>query len=302
MSDLDDLAAFAVLMDAGSFTLAAQQLGWSKGQLSKRISALEASHSVKLLHRTTRRLSLTAAGAMLLPQAQALVRQMEGARQTLAMLKDELAGPVRITVPVSLGETFFEGLLLEFAARYPDLQVELELNNGYRDLLGDGFDLAIRTDVQDDARLVARPVLAMQELTCASPAYLQRYGEPMVPGELSSHRCLLNSHYSGREEWLYHQQHELLRVQVAGSFASNHYSLLKKAALLGAGVARLPSYMLHAELADGRLQWLLRDYQTRSVPLFLVHPYQGGMPQRVQVLADYLLAWFRRSSQALRTL
>ncbi|MGF6594234.1 LysR family transcriptional regulator [Pseudomonas sp. 2835] len=302
MSDLDDLAAFAVLMDAGSFTLAAQQLGWSKGQLSKRISALEASHSVKLLHRTTRRLSLTAAGAMLLPQAQALVRQMEGARQTLAMLKDELAGPVRITVPVSLGETFFEGLLLEFATRYPDLQVELELNNGYRDLLGDGFDLAIRTEVQDDARLVARPVLAMQELTCASPAYLQRHGEPSVPSELSSHRCLLNSHYSGREEWLYHQQHELLRVQVAGSFASNHYSLLKKAALLGAGVARLPSYMLHAELADGRLQWLLREYETRSVPLFLVHPYQGGMPQRVQVLADYLMAWFRRSSQALRTL
>lgn len=302
MSDLDDLAAFAALMDAGSFTLAAQQLGWSKGQLSKRISALEASHSVKLLHRTTRRLSLTAAGAMLLPQAQALVRQMEGARQTLAMLKDELAGPVRITVPVSLGETFFEGLLMEFAATYPDLQVELELNNGYRDLLGEGFDLAIRTEVQDDARLVARPVLAMQELTCASPAYLQRHGEPRIPADLSGHRCLLNSHYSGREEWLYHQQHELLRVQVAGSFASNHYSLLKKAALLGAGVARLPSYMLHAELADGRLQWLLRDYQTRSVPLFLVHPYQGGMPKRVQVLADYLLAWFRRSSQALRTI
>ena len=302
MSDLDDLAAFAVLMDAGSFTQAAQQLGWSKGQLSKRISALEASHSVKLLHRTTRRLSLTAAGAMLLPQAQALVRQMEGARQTLAMLKDELAGPVRITVPVSLGETFFEGLLLEFAVEYPDLQVELELNNGYRDLLAEGFDLAIRTEVQDDARLVARPLLAMQELTCASPAYLQRQGETHMPAELSAHRCLLNSHYSGREEWLYHHQHELLRVQVAGSFASNHYSLLKKAALLGAGIARLPSYMVHAELADGRLQWLLRDYQTRSVPLFLVHPYQGRMPRRVQVLADYLLRWFKRSSQALQTL
>ncbi|MEG0862453.1 MAG: LysR family transcriptional regulator [Pseudomonas sp.] len=300
MSELDDLAAFAVLMDAGSFTLAAQQLGWSKGQLSKRISALEAGHSVKLLHRTTRRLSLTAAGAMLLPQAQALVRQMNGARQTLAMLKDELAGPVRITVPVSLGETFFEGLLLEFTHRYPDLQMELELYNGYRDLLADGFDLAIRTEVEDDARLVARPVLAMQELTCASPAYLERHGEPHTPTQLSGHRCLLNSHYSGREEWLYHQQHELLRVQVSGSFASNHYSLLKKAALLGAGIARLPSYMLHAELADGRLQWLLRDYQTRSVPLFLVHPYQGRMPKRVQVLVDYLMQWFKRSGQALQ--
>lgn len=302
MSDLDDLAAFAVLMDAGSFTQAAQQLGWSKGQLSKRISALEASHGIKLLHRTTRRLSLTAAGAMLLPQAQALVRQMNGARQTLAMLKDELAGPVRITVPVSLGETLFEGLLLEFTDRYPDLQVELELSNGYRDLLGDGFDLAIRTEVEDDARLVARPVLAMQELTCASPHYLARHGEPQTPMQLSGHRCLLNSHYSGREEWLYHQQHELLRVQVAGSFASNHYSLLKKAALLGAGIARLPSYMLHAELADGRLHWLLRDYQTRSVPLFLVHPYQSQMPKRVQVLADYLMDWFKRSSQALQRL
>jgi DNA-binding transcriptional LysR family regulator len=300
MSDLDDLAAFAVLMDAGSFTLAAQQLGWSKGQLSKRISALEDSHSVKLLHRTTRRLSLTAAGAMLLPQAQALVRQMNGARQTLAMLKDELTGPVRITVPVSLGETFFEGLLLEFNQRYPDLQMELELNNGYRDLLADGFDLAIRTEVEDDARLVARPVLAMQELTCASPAYLQQHGEPRTPTQLAGHQCLLNSHYSGREEWLYHQQHELIRVQVSGSFASNHYSLLKKAALLGAGVARLPSYMLHAELADGRLHWLLRDYQTRSVPLFLVHPYQGRMPKRVQVLVDYLMQWFKRSGQALQ--
>ena len=299
MSDLDDLAAFAALMDAGSFTLAAQQLGWSKGQLSKRISALEASHSVKLLHRTTRRLSLTAAGAMLLPQAQALVRQMEGARQTLAMLKDELAGPVRITVPVSLGETFFEGLLLEFATRYPDLQVELELNNGYRDLLGDGFDLAIRTEVQDDARLVARPVLAMQELTCASPGYLQRHGEPKAPSELSDHRCLLNSHYSGREEWLYHQQHELLRVRVSGPFASNHYSLLKKAALAGAGIARLPSYLLHEELADGRLHWLLRDYQTRRMPMYLVHPYQGGLPKRTQVLADYLIDWFKRSGEAL---
>ncbi|MEG1041831.1 MAG: LysR family transcriptional regulator [Pseudomonas sp.] len=302
MSELDDLAAFAVLMDAGSFTVAAQQLGWSKGQLSKRITALETSHSVKLLHRTTRRLSLTAAGAMLLPQAQALVRQMNGARQTLAMLKDELAGPVRMTVPVSLGETFFEGLLLEFTQRYPDLRLELELNNGYRDLLADGFDLAIRTEVEDDARLVARPVLAMQELTCASPAYLERHGMPDTPTQLSGHRCLLNSHYSGREEWLYHQQHELLRVQVSGSFASNHYSLLKKAALLGAGIARLPSYMLHAELADGRLQWLLRDYQTRSVPLFLVHPYQGRMPKRVQVLVDYLMHWFKGSGQVLLTL
>ena len=178
MSEMDDLAAFAVLVEAGSFTLAAQQLGCSKGQLSKRISQLEAQFSVVLLQRTTRRLSLTAAGAALLPQAQALVVQVERARQALARLKDDMAGPVRMTVPVSLGETFFDGLLLEFSAQYPEVQIELELNNNYRDLSRDGFDLAIRSDVAIDQRLVARPLLAWRELTCASPAYLAQRGHP----------------------------------------------------------------------------------------------------------------------------
>ena len=299
MSEMDDLAAFAVLIEAGSFTLAAQQLGCSKGQLSKRISQLEAQFGVVLLQRTTRRLSLTAAGAALLPQAQALVVQVERARQALARLKDDMAGPVRMTVPVSLGETFFDGLLLEFSGQYPEVQIELELNNSYRDLSRDGFDLAIRAEVANDDRLVAKPLLAWHEMTCASPAYLERFGEPATPHALAEHRCLLNSHYSGREEWLYHQQHELLRVRVSGPFASNHYSLLKKAALSGAGIARLPSYLLQAELADGRLRWLLRDYQTRRTPMYLVHPYQGGLPKRTQVLADYLMGWFKRSGEAL---
>ncbi|MEO6681067.1 MAG: LysR family transcriptional regulator [Pseudomonas sp.] len=299
MSEMDDLAAFAVLIEAGSFTLAAQQLGCSKGQLSKRISLLEARFSVVLLQRTTRRLSLTAAGAALLPQAQALVVQVERARQALARLKDDMAGPVRMTVPVSLGETFFDGLLLEFSSKYPEVQIELDLSNNFRDLSRDGFDLAVRSEVGNDERLVARPLLAWNEMTCASPAYLEQYGEPLTPQALVEHRCLLNSHYSGREEWLYHQQHELLRVRVSGPFASNHYSLLKKAALAGAGIARLPSYLLQAELADGRLRWLLRDYQTRRMPMYLVHPYQGGLPKRTQVLADYLIGWFKRSGEAL---
>ncbi|MGC5702891.1 LysR family transcriptional regulator [Pseudomonas sp. NFXW11] len=299
MSEMDDLAAFAVLVEAGSFTLAAQQLGCSKGQLSKRISALEERFAVVLLQRTTRRLDLTAAGAALLPQAQALLVQVERARQALARLKDDMVGPVRLTVPVSLGETFFDGLLLEFARHYPKVQIELDLSNSYRDLAREGFDLAVRSQVADDQRLVARPLLAWHEMTCASPAYLEQYGEPQTPGELAEHRCLLNSHYSGREEWLYHQRHELLRVRVSGPFASNHYNLLKKAALAGAGIARLPSYVLPAELADGRLRWLLRDYQTRSMPMYLVHPYQGGLPRRTQVLADYLMDWFRRSGEVL---
>src|SRR5450830_1562479 len=113
-------------------------------------------------------------------------------------------------------------------------------------------------------------------MACASPAYLEQHGEPLTPADLASHTCLLNSHYSGREEWLYHQQHELLRVRVSGTFASNHYNLLKKAALVGAGIARLPSYVLPAELADGRLRLLLRDYQTRSMPMYWFIPIRAA--------------------------
>ncbi len=299
---MDDLAAFAVLLEVGSFTRAAERLGCSKGQLSKRIRLLEQGLGVTLLHRTTRRLSLTVAGSALLPEAQALVVQAQRARQTLARLQEDISGTVRITVPVSLGETFFDALLLEFAQRYPLMRIELELNNGYRDLVADGFDLAIRTGVADDERLVAKPLFALQELTCASPAYLAQHGEPFRPEDLAGHTCLLNSHYRGPEEWLYHRQHELHRVKVAGPLASNHYTLLKKAALAGAGIVRLPSYMLQADLSEGRLCWVLRDYQTRTTPVFLVHPYQGGLPRRTQVLADYLLQWFKRSAQVLERL
>ncbi|WP_337058100.1 LysR family transcriptional regulator [Pseudomonas sp. USHLN015] len=299
MSEMDDLAAFAVLLEVGSFTGAAERLGCSKGQLSKRIRQLEAGLGATLLHRTTRRLDLTAAGAALLPEAQALLAQANRARQAVQRLQEEIAGRVRITVPVSLGETFFDALLLEFTRRHPEVRVELDLSNSYRDLVAEGYDLGVRSGPHLDERLVARPLFSLEEITCAAPAYLARHGEPKAPAELGGHQCLLNTHYAGHEEWLYHRQHQLERVQVAGNLASNHYSLLKKAALSGAGIARLPSYMLHDELADGRLVWLLRGYQTRQSPVFLVHPYQGGLPRRTQVLMDYLLDWFERSRRAL---
>lgn len=299
MGELDDLAAFAVLLACGSFTRAAERLGCSKGQLSKRIRALEDDLGVTLLHRTTRSLSLTAAGAALLPEAQALNAQAARARQAVASLQEAEQGTVRLSVPVSLGETFFDAWLVEFSRAHPGIRLELDLTNERRDLVAEGFDLAIRSGMTGDERLVARPLFALQEITCATPAYLAGHGEPRQPAELSGHNCLLNTHYPGHEEWLYQRRHELFRVAVSGVLASNHYTLLKKAAMAGVGISRLPSYMIQSELAEGRLVWLLRDYQTRASPVFLVHPYQGGLPRRTQLLVDYLLAWFERSRQRL---
>ena len=152
--------------------------------------------------------------------------QAERARQAVARLQERAEGRVRVTLPVSLGETLFDALLEDFQERHPLLRVELDLYNGLRDLVGEGFDLAIRSGVEQDARLVARPLFVLQEITCASPAYLARHGEPQRPAELAERECLLNSHYSGHEEWLYHRHHRLERVRVAGFLASNHYSLV----------------------------------------------------------------------------
>lgn len=298
---LADLAAFAVLCDVGSFTAAAQRLGCSKGQLSKRVRALERHLETDLLHRTTRRLTLTAAGRALLPEAQALLRQGERALQSVAGLREVAAGRVRLTVPVSLGYTFFE-VLLDCRTAHPAIQLELVLDNGYRDLVADGFDLAIRARVEPDERLVARPLFAMQEVTCAAPSYLQGVSGPAMPIELTDHACLVNSHYAEGEVWLYHRDHQLSRVQVEPSLACNHYSLLKQAALAGQGIARLPSFMVHEELASGALVWLLKEWRTPSQPLFLVHPYQGGLAKRTQVVAEALSDWFERSRQRLEAL
>ncbi|MCD5995860.1 LysR family transcriptional regulator [Pseudomonas sp. CDFA 602] len=300
MSEMEDLSAFAVLVEEGSFTSAALRLECSKGRLSKRISQLEKTYAVQLLYRTTRNLSLTPAGVALLPQAQQLLVHMERARRIVALMRDDMIGEVRITAPISLGQTFFDGLLMEFCEAYPQVKIELNLDNGVRDLRREGFDIGIRSNVQSDERLVARPLLAMQELTCASTAYLDRHGWPLAPQELVNHQCLTNSHHNGtRDQWLYHQNHELIRVQVNGPFATNQYNLLKKAALAGAGIARVPSYMVHEEFAAGQLHWLFREYQTAITPMFLVHPYEGEVPRRVQVLADYLVGWFERSCSAL---
>lgn len=142
----------------------------------------------------------------------------------------------------------------------------------------------------------------MQEVTCAAPEYLQGRPLPDRPEALLEHRCLVNNHYVEGDVWLYHREHRLSRVQVAPSLACNHYSLLKQAALAGQGIARLPSFMVHEELARGTLVWLLKEWRTPSQPLFLVHPYQSGLPRRTRVVAEALSDWFERSRQRLEAL
>ncbi|WP_048282899.1 LysR family transcriptional regulator [Pseudomonas aeruginosa] len=290
MKDLDDLAAFAVLHDLGSFTRAAERLGCSKGQLSKRIGVLEQKLGVTLLHRTTRRLSLTAAGAALLPEAQALLVQAERARQAVARLQERAEGRVRVTLPVSLGETLFDALLEDFQERHPLLRVELDLYNGLRDLVGEGFDLAIRSGVEQDARLVARPLFVLQEITCASPAYLEEHGEPRTPADLDRHWAVnYASPSSGRVlPWEYREDGRTLTRALRSRVTVNNAESYIACCLSGLGLIQIPAYDVREHLQRGELREVLPQWRAEAMPAYALYPHRRHLSRRVRAFVDWL--------------
>ncbi len=298
MDRLDSMRVFLRVAETGSFTKAADLLDMPRATVSAAVQQLEAQLGSRLLHRTTRQVQLTHDGSVVLERCRHLLEDME---ELESLFRDgsRASGRLKVDVPSRVARLLIAPALPEFFRQHPDIELELGSSDRSVDLVQEGVDCVLRVGQLGNSSLVARRLGEMQLINCASPAYLARHGEPQRPAELAERECLLNSHYSGHEEWLYHRHHRLERVRVAGFLASNHYSLLKKAALAGTGIARLPSYMVHDELGDGRLAWLLRDYQTRSTPMFLVHPFQGGLPRRTQVLADYLLDWFERSRRQL---
>lgn len=293
---------FASVVEAGSFTAAADRLGCSKALVSKQISALEAALGMTLLFRTTRRLSLTRAGQVLHAQVADFHTRVVTASEQVRALKDTPTGIVRLSVPVSLGEAVFESVLADFCASHPQVQVELDLSNALRDLAADRVDLAVRAAPLEDPNMVARPLGNLLELTCASPDYLARRGRPLAPMDLTSHECLVNSHYGEARLWRYFRDTEVVDVPVRGRLACNHYTLLLTAARAGRGIARLPTYLVQDDLARGRLQWLLAGYQSRISTFHLIYPYQGRLPLAVRLLADHIVAWFSRHSEALQAL
>ena len=297
--DLKVMQLFAVLIETGSFTAAAERLGCTKGHVSRQLQSLEQQLGVRLVHRSTRRLNLTTAGQTLLPTARSLLTVGDTVRESLDQLRDQPVGTVRVTVPVSLGETFFDAILMSFQKHYPQVRVELDLANQFQDIIGDGFDFGLRTDPAVDDNLVARPIYGIESLVCASPGYLEQYGSPEHPDDLLQHNCLYNSDYPGHRQWLFYAGHQEIRVTVNGSLSCNHFTLLAKAAVAGAGVARLPYYLLYRYLETGELIRLLPDYRSAQQPVFLVYPSQRVMPKRTRLLMDHVIGWFEHNARTL---
>lgn len=296
----DQALGFLTVVETGSFTRAAERLGLSKAHVSKQVSALEAALGVRLLHRTTRRVAPTDAGRLYLDYArQARERLGEGERAVSAV-RTEVDGLLRITGPTSFGDGFLVQLLAEFRALHPRVGFDVDLSIGQRDLIGDGYDFAIRMTRTLDPSLVARTLGVVRERIVASPEFLARHAPDGIsePMQLARLEALRNNHFRDEGQWLLQRGNERVDVPVHGTLAINAYIAMRRAAVQGLGITKLPRYLVEEELRNGRLVELLPDWQLPPMPVSLVYPSREHLPHRARVFRDFAVAWFERPEVA----
>jgi DNA-binding transcriptional LysR family regulator len=289
------MIAFARVVEARSFSGAAAKLGVSKSVVSERVSALERELSLKLLHRTTRKLSLTAEGAQLYERCARVASAADEAVAAFDGTGDAPRGLLRVNAPVVFAEDYLIEPIGELVKRYPDLRVELTMSDRMIDLVAEGTDVAIRIAARlSGTGLVARKLANDKPVLCAAPAYLARRGTPELPEELVHHDCLAYSLLRISEEWRFRQRgtKELFSVPIEPRFSAGSGALLRRAALAGLGLAVLPRFMVSADLAAGRLTAVLDSLYAPTLGIYAVYPEGRRVPAKVRTFVDALAAHF----------
>ncbi|WP_455384021.1 LysR family transcriptional regulator [Acidihalobacter prosperus] len=288
MQSLVAMAAFARVVETGSFTAAARDLGVSTPVLSKRVAELERGLGARLLHRTTRRLSLTEAGSAFYEHCARVVEEAGKAEEAVTRLSEAPRGLLRVTAPVAFGSSHVAPAVPEFLERHPEVQVDLELNDRIVDLAAEGFDLAIRLTGNPQPNLVARRLTSASRLVCAAPAYWLRRGKPRTPAELAHHNCILYGTAPGASEWFFNGPAGEERVRVSGNFRVNGSDALREAALGGLGVIRLTSLTVDRELASGLLETALDDYASPDTDIYAMYLPNRYLSKKTRVFIDFL--------------
>jgi len=293
-ADLNALAVFAAVAQEEGFTAAARRLRMSKSAVSKSVSALEGRLGVRLFNRTTRRLSLTEAGARLLDGARNALAMAEAAEQAVGNLAAAPRGTLRVNAPVSFGARHIADVLPEFLARYPDLAVDLDLLDRRVDPVEEGYDVTIRIGRLADSTLIARTLAPTRFVVGAAPAYLAAHGTPRTPAALREHACLSYSYQRTGREWVFAAADgRTLRVPVTGQLRANSGDLLLKVACAGEGIVLAPTFLCAEEVVAGRLVPLLTEWTPMPGGAIhaLFHESRNLLP-KVRVFIDFLVEHF----------
>ena len=288
----EGISEFVYVAEHESFTQGAKALGISTAQVSRQISALEQRLNIKLLYRTTRRVSLTEEGRVFYQHCRGVLDGLDAAEQAVSNLQSKPQGKIKLTAPVTYGEQQLLPLINDFMVQYQDIEVSALLSNQKIDLIEGGYDLAIRIGKLNDSTMMAKKLSQRTNFVCAAPAYLDRYGIPTALNDLSQHNCLLGTrdywHFIDTDPRVSEDAGKEKNLRVSGTVQYNSGYSLVDAALKGLGIVQLPDYYVQKYLASGELVSLLDDYREPTENIWAVYPHNRHLSPKIRLLVDYL--------------
>jgi DNA-binding transcriptional LysR family regulator len=284
---LDDMRIFVTTVDSGNFTAAANRLRLSKQFVSRRVAALEASLGVRLLVRNTRKLAVTDLGRVFYERAQRILAEVADAEQAMSARRSEPRGLLKVSAPMSFGMSHLSPLVAEFLRAHPDVRFDMDLSDRLVDVVGEGFDMALRIGRLADSTLIAQKLADVQMIACCSPEYRRRHREPASPAELERHQCLSYGH-EGRAAWTFVVDGVSRTFDVHGPLFANNGELIRDAAIAGLGIALQPDFIVGSALADGRLVEVLAPWRPPPGAVYAVYPQHREGSVTIRAFTHFL--------------
>jgi len=292
MEGFGAIPVFVAVVEQGGFSPAARMLGISKSAVSKRINSLEQNLGIKLLHRTTRKLSLTEAGEHFFEHAVIANNAAQDAQDAVAQLQGEPQGRLRINTPMSFGRLHVSPLIPVFLKRYPKITIDMVMDDKVVDLVGGGFDIAIRSGKLPNSNLIARKLAPLKSVLCAAPAYIENHGYPETLNDLKQHNCLLFSYSRDLKEWRFTRNEVAESIEVSGNYQVNNSEALRDAILQGLGIGRLPTFVAGPDIKSGKLVPLFENYEMLQQSIYAVFLERQFMPAKVRAFLDFAIDYF----------
>ena len=293
MDKFHAMASFVQIVDRGSLTLAAESIGTSLPSVVRTLAALEEALGVRLLNRTTRRISLTQEGRHYLARCRSILAEIEEAETELSSQRQEPRGELRVTAPVLFGQLHVAPIVTRFVRQFKNMRVELILLDRVASLVEDGIDVAIRIGHLPDSSLIAIPVGHVRRVVCASPQYLKDRGLPLEPNDLLKHDCLRLTGLTPCSAWSFQHKGQTISIPVNGPFVCNQAAATIDACVDSLGIGTFLSYQVAPLVAQKKLKLILVDYEPPPIPLSIVYPHAKLLSARVRVFAEWATASLR---------
>lgn len=295
MDKFESIRAFTQVVVSGGFAAAARDMGLSRSGVNKLVIGLENELGVQLLHRSTRVVTPTETGLAFYDRCVEILANLEEAERAIMQLHEEPRGRLRVNAPMSFGTMYLSPALTDFIMQYPDLQVQLTLNDRFIDPIEEGFDVTVRiARLQETASLIVQPLVPVQQVLCAAPSYLEVRGIPAHPDALRHHSCLHYGQLAVEDQWTLIGADREYTISVNGVLCSNNGEVLKDAAVRGLGITLLPRFIVREELQQGRLQIVLPEYHSPELSIYVLYPVNRHLSTKVRLLVDFLQERFGR--------